>query len=134
MATTPTFDTPALKQRVKERYREVAEDPPRPSSRRRRVWVPRPAWRTSSSARATQADVTSAQLPVGVTCDASLRAACIGGAMQRADYGETIERAGFRIEDVRENDEYRFVSERADTPTRKHGVKSISILAVRSAA
>lgn len=78
--------------------------------------------------------VTSTQLPVGVTCDASLWAACIGGAMQRDDYGEAMERAGFRIDDVRENDEYRFVSERADDATRKYGVKSVSILAVRSAA
>jgi len=78
--------------------------------------------------------VTSTQLPVGVTCDASLWAACIGGAMQRDDYGQAMERAGFRIEDVRENDEYRFVSERADSATRKYGVKSVSILAVRSAA
>lgn len=77
------------------------------------------------------ADIVSAtQLPEGVTCDASLWAACIGGAMQRDSYLETIERAGFEVAEVREND-YRFVSDRADNATQKYGVTSISILARR---
>jgi arsenite methyltransferase len=75
--------------------------------------------------------VTSLQLPEGVTCDASLWAACIGGAMQRDDYREAIESAGFEIDDLRENDQYRFVSERADNATQKYGVKSVSLLAVK---
>ena len=76
--------------------------------------------------------VTRTQLPVGVTCDASLWAACIGGAMQRDDYREAVERAGFELRDLRENDKYRFVSERADNATRKYGVKSVSLLALKS--
>jgi SAM-dependent methyltransferase len=75
--------------------------------------------------------VTGTQLPVGVTCDASLWAACIGGAMQRDDYREAIEAAGFELDDLKENAEYRFVSERADNATRKYGVKSISLLAIK---
>jgi ubiquinone/menaquinone biosynthesis C-methylase UbiE len=75
--------------------------------------------------------VTSRQLPEGVTCDAALWAACIGGAMQRDDYREAIENAGFEIDDLRENDQYRFVSDRADNATRKYGVKSVSLLAVK---
>jgi arsenite methyltransferase len=75
--------------------------------------------------------VTSTQLPVGVTCDASLWAACIGGAMQRDDYGEAIAAAGFVLEDLRENDAYRFVSERAESATKKYGVKSVSLLAIK---
>jgi ubiquinone/menaquinone biosynthesis C-methylase UbiE len=75
--------------------------------------------------------VTSTQLPVSVTCDASLWAACIGGAMQRDDYREAIESAGFELEDLKENDEYRFVSDRAENATKKYGVKSISLLAVK---
>jgi ubiquinone/menaquinone biosynthesis C-methylase UbiE len=73
--------------------------------------------------------VTATQLPVGVTCDAALWAACIGGAMQRGDYREAIEAAGFEIDDLVENDQYHFVSERADNATKKYGVKSVSILA-----
>jgi arsenite methyltransferase len=75
--------------------------------------------------------VTATQLPEGVTCDAALWAACIGGAMQRDDYREAIEAAGFEIDDLKENDQYRFVSERADNATQKYGVKSVSLLAIK---
>lgn len=76
--------------------------------------------------------VTATRLPEGVTCDAALWAACIGGAMQRDDYRTAIGAAGFTIETWRENTEYRFVSERADNATTKYGVTSISLLARRS--
>lgn len=80
--------------------------------------------------RIALADIVSEhQLPEGVTCDASLWAACIGGAMQRDSYRAVIEDAGFRIEEWRENTEYRFVSDRADNATQKYGVTSISLLA-----
>jgi arsenite methyltransferase len=75
--------------------------------------------------------VTAEQLPEGVTCDAALWAACIGGAMQRDGYRASIEASGFEIEAWRENTEYRFVSERADKATGKYGVTSISLLARR---
>lgn len=73
--------------------------------------------------------VTREQLPEGVTCDASLWAACIGGASQRDQYRAAIEAAGFEIEVWRENPDYRFVSERADNATQAYGVTSISLLA-----
>jgi SAM-dependent methyltransferase len=75
--------------------------------------------------------VTAEQLPEGITCDAALWAACIGGAMQRDGYRAAIEAAGFEIETWRENTAYRFVSERADNATQKYGVTSISLLARR---
>jgi arsenite methyltransferase len=82
--------------------------------------------------RLALADIVSAkQLPEGVTCDASLWAACIGGAMQSDDYRSATEAAGFEIETWRENSAYRFVSERADNATQKYGVTSISLLARR---
>lgn len=74
--------------------------------------------------------VTDTQLPDGVTCDASLWAACIGGASQREDYLAAITDAGFDVEVVREND-YRFVSDRALGATTTYGVHSVSILARR---
>ncbi|MGN6577610.1 MAG: methyltransferase domain-containing protein [Nocardioides sp.] len=74
--------------------------------------------------------VTATQLPEGVTCDASLWAACIGGAVQRDDYLAMIRDAGFDIEALREND-YRFVSSRAVGATTTYGVSSISLLARR---
>ena len=80
--------------------------------------------------RLALADIVSERaLPEGVTCDASLWAACIGGAMQRDDYRAALEAAGFQIETWRENEAYRFVSERADNATEKYGVTSISLLA-----
>jgi SAM-dependent methyltransferase len=75
--------------------------------------------------------VTETQLPEGVTCDASLWAACIGGAMQRDGYRAAIEAAGFEIEAWRDNPQYRFVSDRADNATQKYGVTSISLFARR---
>ena len=74
--------------------------------------------------------VTARQLPPGVTCDASLWAACIGGAAQRDAYLLMIEDAGFAVETVREND-YRFISERAVGATTTYGVTSISLRATR---
>ncbi len=76
--------------------------------------------------------VTAVQLPAGVTCDAALWAACIGGAMQADGYREAIEAAGFHVSTVRENTAYRFVSDRAADATSKYGVTSISLLAHRS--
>jgi SAM-dependent methyltransferase len=72
--------------------------------------------------------VTDIQLPEGVTCDASLWAACIGGAAQRDDYLATIRAAGFTVDEVRDND-YRFISDRALGATTTYGVKSVSLLA-----
>lgn len=60
-----------------------------------------------------------------------LWAACIGGAMQRDDYRQAIEAAGFEIGDLKENDAYRFVSERAGSATQMYGVKSVSLLAIK---
>ena len=72
--------------------------------------------------------VTAKSLPDGITCDASLWAACIGGAVQRDDYLTMIREAGLEVEAVRDND-YRFVSERAVGATTTYGVSSVSILA-----
>ena len=83
--------------------------------------------------RLALADIVSEhQLPEGVTCDAALWAACIGGAMQRDGYRKAIEDAGFEITEWRTNTQYRFVSARADDATQKYGVTSISLRAVKS--
>lgn len=75
--------------------------------------------------------VTETRLPEGITCDATLWAACIGGAMQIDDYVSTIEGAGLRVQRVKENPQYQFISKNAQGATRKYGVKSISLLAFR---
>jgi arsenite methyltransferase len=75
--------------------------------------------------------VTDLPLPENVVCNADLWAACIGGAAERLDYSASIESAGLRVEQMQENSEYRFVSERAQKATAKWGVKSVSILAIK---
>lgn len=75
--------------------------------------------------------VTATQLPEGVTCDAALWAACIGGAAQRDHYLAMIEAAGFEVAVVRDNPQYEFVSDRAVGATTTYGVSSISLLARR---
>jgi ubiquinone/menaquinone biosynthesis C-methylase UbiE len=76
--------------------------------------------------------VTEAQLPEGITCDATLWAACIGGAMQVGDYVSEIEAAGFRVKRVKDNPQYQFISRNALGATRKYGVKSVSLVAIKA--
>jgi hypothetical protein len=52
--------------------------------------------------------------------------------MQADRYHEVIEAAGFRVDTVRENAAYRFVSNRATDATTKYGVTSVSLLAHRT--
>jgi len=59
-----------------------------------------------------------------------LWAACIAGAIPRNTYLETIEGAGFQVQEVRTND-YDFISERALDACSTYGVESISLSAVR---
>lgn len=77
--------------------------------------------------------VTEKPLTEAITCDASLWAACIGGAAQEDDYRRTIEEAGLEVEAVRENPEYRFLSKSAQGATETYGVKSVSLVAVKPA-
>lgn len=77
--------------------------------------------------------VSTLPLPEGITCNADLWAACIGGALQEDDYLAIIEAAGLRVTDVRDNDAYKFISDGASSATEKFGVKSISLKAVKPA-
>jgi SAM-dependent methyltransferase len=75
--------------------------------------------------------VTEHQLTEAIVCDASLWAACIGGAMQQDDYRRAIEAAGLTLRTVRENPQYQFISDSAQGATTTFGVKSISVLAAK---
>jgi arsenite methyltransferase len=75
--------------------------------------------------------VTDVQLPEGIVCNATLWAACIGGAAQRDMYRDEIERAGLRVERIEDNPGYRFLSDNAQGAAKKFGVKSVSLLAVK---
>lgn len=73
--------------------------------------------------------VTEVQLDASITCNASLWAACIGGAAQEDTYKAMLEQAGFELISVQENTAYQFLSKSALGATETYGVKSISLLA-----
>jgi len=75
--------------------------------------------------------VTEKQLSEGIVCNATLWAACIGGAHQQDAYRVEIEGAGLRLVKFQDNPEYQFISDNAKGAARKFGVKSASILAVK---
>jgi ubiquinone/menaquinone biosynthesis C-methylase UbiE len=74
--------------------------------------------------------VSEVQLPESISCNATLWAACIGGAMQEDVYIETIKNAGFLIDKIQINN-YEFISNNAKSAGKKYGIKSISLLAIK---
>src|SRR5262245_25231812 len=75
--------------------------------------------------------VTEVQLPESMVCNSTLWAACIGGAAQQDNYRRMIGGAGLRLVRVKDNPQYQFISDNAKGASRKFGVKSISLLAVK---
>ncbi len=75
--------------------------------------------------------VTERPLTEAIVCSAELWASCIGGAAQLDDYLAAIEAAGLRVETVRDNPAYAFLSDSAQGATETYGIKSISLLAVK---
>jgi arsenite methyltransferase len=75
--------------------------------------------------------VTEHPLTEQIVCNAELWAACVGGAAQIDDYRTLIENAGLRIETVRQNTAYNFLSGSAKSATETYGIRSISLLAVK---
>lgn len=73
--------------------------------------------------------VTELQLSEKIVCNATLWAACIGGAAQQDSYRSQIEAAGLTVATMEDNPSYHFISESALGATRKYGVKSVSVLA-----
>ncbi len=76
--------------------------------------------------------VSTVRLPDRIVGNATLWAACIGGAAQQDDYRRQIEAAGFRVAALVYNPRYRFISDSARDASTQFGVKSISLLAVKS--
>jgi arsenite methyltransferase len=75
--------------------------------------------------------VTEVQLPENIVCNSTLWAACIGGAAQQDNYRSQIESAGLRVMTVEDNPAYQFISDNARGASKKFGVKSVSLLAVK---
>jgi ubiquinone/menaquinone biosynthesis C-methylase UbiE len=76
--------------------------------------------------------VTEVQLPETIVCNSTLWAACIGGAAQQDNYRQMIADAGLRLATVQDNPQYQFISDNAKGASKKFGVKSVSLLAVKS--
>lgn len=76
--------------------------------------------------------VSSVPLPENISCNATLWAACIGGAVQSETYLSYIRRAGFKIIVTEDNPQYAFLSNNAQGATEKYGIKSISLLAIKN--
>ncbi len=77
--------------------------------------------------------VTRYPLTEAIVCNAELWASCIGGAAQIDDYTAAIESAGLRVQTVRENPAYEFLSDSARGASRDYAITSISLLAVKPA-
>jgi arsenite methyltransferase len=75
--------------------------------------------------------VTEVQLPESIVCNSTLWAACIGGAAQQDNYRQMIEAAGLSLVKQEDNPQYQFISDNAKGASKKFGVKSISLLAVK---
>ena len=87
---------------------------------------------TKEAVRLALADIVAERpLAESITCNAELWAACVGGAAQIDDYHAGIETAGLRIDTVRDNTAYAFLSGSARGATKTYGIKSISLLAVK---
>lgn len=76
--------------------------------------------------------ISEKELPEGVTCNATLWAACIGGALQKDRYLDSITGAGLRVITLRDNTQYRFLTPQAQKACATYGVKSVSILALKN--
>ncbi|MEX1239277.1 MAG: methyltransferase domain-containing protein [Cyclobacteriaceae bacterium] len=74
--------------------------------------------------------VTALKLPGNISCNATLWAACIGGAMQKDDYYSLIKNAGLHVVEDKINP-YEFLSKGARGATRDYGIQSISLLAIK---
>ena len=75
--------------------------------------------------------VTEVQLPETIVCNSTLWAACIGGAAQQDVYRSQIAAAGLEVVKTQDNPTYQFISDNARGASRKFGVKSISLLALK---
>lgn len=80
--------------------------------------------------RLAVADIVSErQLSEKIVCDASLWAACIGGASQEDAYLDAIRDSGLKVTRLADNVRYRFLSKSARKASVDYGVRSVTLLA-----
>jgi hypothetical protein len=93
--------------------------------------VPDRARRRSERTRSNERPLTWSPSGRRTRAKTDLWAACIAGAIPERDYLGAIESAGLSVVEARENEGYRFISERAIEACSKHEVKGVSLLAVK---
>ncbi len=71
--------------------------------------------------------VTELMMPENITCNPTLWAACIGGAMQQDEFFDLMEEAGLGRFQVIHNVNYGFISRSAQGASRSYGVKSFTM-------
>lgn len=76
--------------------------------------------------------ITEQTLTDAIVCNADLWASCIGGVAQPELHLRAIESAGFTIDRHRVN-AFEFISNQARNTSVEYGVKSISLLATKTA-
>jgi arsenite methyltransferase len=86
------------------------------------------AWALRAGGRLAVADIVS---ELHVSGGTGLWAAGVGGAVPLSHYLDAIEASGLRVEAVRENTAYRFLSPRARAAVERYGVTSVSVLATK---
>ncbi len=74
--------------------------------------------------------VTFLRLPKEISCDVTLWAACIGGAMEKNEYFGLIEAAGMEVVKEKSNP-YEFLSKNAIGASFDYGIESISLIAIK---
>ncbi|MDA0160919.1 methyltransferase domain-containing protein [Solirubrobacter ginsenosidimutans] len=90
------------------------------------------AWALRPGGRLALADIVSElHLAERTRGNVSLWAACIAGAVPLTPYLEAIEAAGLRVQTVRTNPAYQFLSPRAQRAVERYGVTSVSVLAIK---
>jgi SAM-dependent methyltransferase len=90
------------------------------------------AWALRPGGRLALADIVSdLHLAQRTRSNVALWAACIAGAVPLMQYLQIIEAAGLRVQTVRTNPAYRFVSLRAQQAVERYGVTSVSVLAIK---
>jgi arsenite methyltransferase len=73
--------------------------------------------------------VASRELPLAITCNADLWAACIGGAAAEADYRGALEQAELTIIVQRDVPQYQFLTAQARGASADYGVHAITLAA-----
>ena len=71
--------------------------------------------------------VTELMMPENITCNPTLWAACIGGAMQQDEFFDLMEAAGLGKFQVIHNVNYGFISKSAQGASKAYGVKSFTM-------